>query len=222
MQLSVVALWALGIVGLLLLLLGLWSLIAGRLPGVASLPGIPSASPITMPIPVVLILLGLAAMGGTGYLAVQQAPDSGAEPPHPTGSASRPSSSPSVQVTPIGGASPSVPSLQIKVAYCRIEGDPSVAGSVDIAFDIFSNQSTTMALGSGVYSQADDADHSTGAGDRDIQLSAGVTSGSRQVELPKSLPKGRYELTLEVWPLGKLGEGETIADALCGTFNRSR
>jgi hypothetical protein len=78
-----------------------------------------------------------------------------------------------------------------------------------------------LDLGAGVYDE-NRHDHSTGLGDiDDLALAAGPIHRTREVEIPDDLPRGRYELSIELWPPNQIGDDavDTLADTPCESFN---
>jgi hypothetical protein len=119
---------------------------------------------------------------------------------------------------------PSSPSpsqkLNVTVA-CRIPPSVHSDERITATYTITSNQAVKVGLGAGVYDSGG-ADHSIGAGDQDgYQLTAGIHTAIRIIELPAGLSADQYEIDAEIWPDGKIGANgaNVLAEATCGTFN---
>jgi hypothetical protein len=135
-----------------------------------------------------------------------------------------PSSSATNPPVNAGSESPSTSSSgPLKLAVrCTIDRSQLRAGvTMQLTYTINSTRQINVGLGAGVYDQTGN-DHSTGFGDIDsIPLTPGRNVKERPLQIPGSLPPGRYEVDAEIWPPNKVGAdgSNTLADGTCGYFN---
>ncbi|HEX8860563.1 MAG TPA: hypothetical protein VGC06_16020 [Actinomycetes bacterium] len=103
---------------------------------------------------------------------------------------------------------------------CALPEHVSPGETITLVYGIDAPKPMHVGLGAGVY-DGKGHDHSTGLGDvDDLALAAGATHQTRPVEIPDSLPSGRYEVAIELWPANQIGEdgADTLADRPCGSF----
>ncbi|MFB7452686.1 hypothetical protein [Streptomyces sp. NPDC056194] len=88
---------------------------------------------------------------------------------------------------------------------------------IELTYEIYTPTPVHAGLGAGLYDNAGN-DHANSTGDRDdVSLTAGRQNVIRQIEIPRHLTGGRYEIAAEVWPANQVGSGETLADDSCTT-----
>lgn len=88
---------------------------------------------------------------------------------------------------------------------------------IKLTYEIYAPTPVHAGLGAGLYDNAGN-DHTNGTGDRDdVPLTVGRQNVTRQIEIPRDLTGGRYEITAEVWPANRIGSGATLADDSCTT-----
>lgn len=209
---------ALGFVGILLVVLGVYGIVRDKFGQQTS--GGALGGTITLPLSGLIVVLGLGALGLAGYLAANQPTKPGAA--LPTTSASSPTASP----TPSTSNSPTptllTPSASVMTLMCRLNGKRLGPGvTVQLTYKVYSPVARQVGLGAGLYDEQGN-DHSNGDGDVSVfMLQQGQSNPSRPVTIPTNLPPGKYELDAEIWPANEIGQNgvNDIIDATCANFD---
>ncbi|WP_432830559.1 hypothetical protein [Dactylosporangium sp. CA-092794] len=124
-----------------------------------------------------------------------------AEPASPTpASAPRPLTKDDLNVT--CSVEPAPPGAQVTLTYMITA---KIEGRADLGADVYADDGTSLADGFGDL--------------HNYPIKPGVQSVPRPLRIPAKLDHGDYEITGELWPEGKIGTGETIADPTCATFS---
>jgi hypothetical protein len=182
----------------------------------AKIPGIDLA--VKLPPPALLLGAGTVLLIAGGSLAAHTAASGAPVTPVPTTAPAR--NTPSSSVPADESPSPTTPHLQITLTCDLSTKAPMPGMTVQMTYHITSSQQRSVGLGASLYdSQGNDL--STGDGDIDsFLLSAGQTTDSRPLPLPKNIPAGRYEIDAEIWPPNEIGKNgvNTLKDAFCANL----